>query len=62
MMDHVAHHAKAKPEDSEPLSRRNSDGDDQGSYYYDDSTNYEVYRELEDEIDESSSPTEEPAD
>lgn len=63
MMDHVARHAKDKPGDSDPLGQGNkSDGNDQGSYYYDDSSNYEVYREPDDEIEELPSPTDEPAD
>ena len=63
MMDHLPSHAKDKPSDCEPLGRENkSDADDQGSYYYDDSTNYEVYREHEDEVDELPTPTEGAAD
>ena len=63
MMDHLPSHAKDKPGDCKPSGRKDkSDDDDQSSYYYDDSTNYEVYREHEDEVDELPSPTEEAAD
>ena len=63
MMDPLPNDAKDKPGDCDPLGRENkSDVEDQGSYYYDDSTNYEVYREHEDEVDELPSPTEEAAD
>ena len=46
-MDHVNEQSKEDRED--PSSDSECDRNDEGTYYYDDATNYETYRDDDDE-------------
>ncbi len=58
MMDHV--YEQSKEDRKDKSSDGECDRNDAGSYYYDDATNYETYRDDDDE--ESATQTENPAD
>jgi hypothetical protein len=57
-MDHVSEQSKEDRKDKS--CDPEGDSNDTGSYYYDDATNYETYRDDDDE--ETATQTENPAD
>ena len=57
MMDHVARHSKEEETRSGSKPARKVNEDDQsveGSYYYDDSSNYEVYQDDDADADDGA--------
>ena len=59
MMDHV--YEQSKEDRKDKSSDRESDQNEAGSYYYDDATNYETYRD-DDDDEGTATQTENPAD
>jgi hypothetical protein len=55
MMDHDCHQSKEQSADQAAGEEKNVDS---GSYYYDDSTNYEVFRDDESEVSDDDDQSE----
>jgi hypothetical protein len=57
MMDHVTRHSQdddPQPGSKPPRNVNEYEESGEGSYYYDDSSNYEVYRDEDDKADDCS--------
>jgi len=61
MMDHTEDPHKPNKEQKSPRFIRDRDETDQSDYYYDDSTNYEIYRGESDEPDKDDHDGQAPA-
>jgi len=61
MMDHTEEPDKPNERQKSPRVIRDRDETDQSDYYYDDSTNYEIYRDDSDEPDKNDHDRQAPA-